>query len=102
MAEKKGDAPADLHPQAKVFVAKITDYQTVFQTEHGQRVLWDLISAHHVMGPTMPKNGDVNAMLIREGERNVVLRIFSLLKMDAAKVQKLIRESDNYVQNVHA
>lgn len=98
MAEKEDQAPG-LHPAAKKFVAKVSDYQTVFTSEQGQRVLWDMFSNHHMMSSTF--NKDPMTMAMHEGERNVILRILSLTKMDAAKVQKLIRESDKHAESIH-
>jgi hypothetical protein len=81
---------------ARRFLAKIEDYQRTFKGPHGERVLLDMIAAHFIMQP-LPVNP--NERDRAEGERNVVLRILSKLKVDPAKVQKLIQEADTYVSD---
>jgi hypothetical protein len=87
---------AEEKSSARRQIAKAVDYQNTFRSEHGKRVLNDLVSQHFVMGSTF--NGDVQTMAFQEGQRQVVLRILTVLKLDAEKVQNLIRESDEYVR----
>lgn len=75
-------------------IARAQDYQRLFSSDFGKRVLYDMMSVHYVMKP-LPT--DPNERDRAEGERNVLLRIFSILKVDSAKVQKLIQEADDYV-----
>ena len=75
--------------------AKIVDYKKVFSSEQGKRVLYDLMIEHKVMGPTYIK-GDAIEMAFLEGQRNVLLRIFSILKMNPDKLKETIQEADNY------
>ena len=84
---------------ARRFLAKVEDYQRTFKGPHGERVLLDLIATHFIMHP-LPK--DPNERDRAEGERNVVLRILSKLKVDPSKVQKLIQEADSYVSDQSA
>jgi hypothetical protein len=65
-------------------------YQTVFNTPEGQKVLWDMMSNHHMIGSTFSK--DTHEMALKEGERNVVLRIMQILKIDVASLAKRIEE----------
>jgi hypothetical protein len=58
-------------------------YQQTFGTVHGRTVLFDMLKTHSMISSTF--NTDVNRMLIKEGERNVVLRILALLKTDPDK-----------------
>ncbi len=76
-------------------VGKVQDYQHVFNTEQGKRVLYDMMNSHFVIGP-LPR--DVNDLLRAEGERNVVLRILAKLKFSTEKVHKLIEESDSHAK----
>lgn len=57
------------------------DYQQLFGSEVGQRVLHDLMRHCHVMRPTFQANSE-RLSAFREGERNVVLRILSLINHD--------------------
>lgn len=79
--------------------AKPKDYKKTFGTESGKRVLYDLIDSHFVMRPTFVPN-DPYATARNEGERNVVLRIITMLNTDPEKIKQLIEESNNYVQTM--
>lgn len=65
-------------------------YQAIFSTADGQKVLWDLMSNHHVIGSTFSK--DTHEMALKEGERNVVLRILQILKIDVQALAKRIED----------
>ena len=73
-------------------VARVKDYKITFGSVHGQRVLNDLIQTCHVLGPCFVK-GDVHEAILREGERNSVLRILAILKVDPMKLQEKIKEA---------
>lgn len=76
-------------------VSKVKLYQSVFSGPEGRKVLLDLMSTHGMMNSTF--SGDVNAMLIKEGERNVVLRILTMLKQDINQLQERI---NSYVSEI--
>jgi hypothetical protein len=78
---------------AKKSVARIQKYQRVFSGPEGQEVLDDLIRTHHVMSTTF--DGDPTKTIFREGERNVVLRILGILKMDSKILQERIKSHEN-------
>jgi hypothetical protein len=65
-------------------------YKKVFSGPDGEAVLMDMMKAHHCLGTTF--DGDVNKMLVREGERNAVLRLLSILKTDVQKFRERIDE----------
>jgi hypothetical protein len=69
-------------------VDRIVDYRAVFNTEDGKRVLYDLIKQHNVLQSTFSKDPYEHAF--KEGERNTVLRILTLLKIDPIQLDKLI------------
>lgn len=79
-------------------IARIRRYQSVFGNKEGQMVLTDLIKAHHVLQPTYVR-GDTHESAFKEGERNVVLRIFSMMKIDPNKlkeeIDRLVKENEN-------
>lgn len=52
-------------------------YNTFRQTSSGRNVLTDMMKAHHVFSSTFEP--DALATAFREGERNVVLRILTIL-----------------------
>jgi hypothetical protein len=75
----------------------ISMYKSVFGSENGQRVLWDLMK---VSGYTS-NNFDENPQQLayNEGLRSMVIRIVNLVEMDTQQISKLTkkyREADNY------
>ena len=77
----------------------LLDYQKTFESEHGKKVLWDLMKAHHILSPTFAGGTDVHSVFLREGERNVVLRILTKLKKDPRDFLDFIEgriEEDEY------
>ena len=77
----------------------VIDYKTVFNSEAGQRVLYDLMKNNYMLSPTYTSN--INEMALREGSRNSVLRIMSILKIDVNKmnefIQKGLEREDEYI-----
>lgn len=66
-------------------------YRSFFETPQGILILNDMMKKYGVLHTTF--RGDVNEMLVREGERNVVLRILSILKIDINKLRERIEEN---------
>lgn len=75
--------------QAKKTASRISAYQSLFNSKEGQIVLEDMMEAHHFKTSTF--DGDQTKTIFREGERNVVLRILTLLKMDIKSINERIR-----------
>jgi hypothetical protein len=80
-------------------VDRVRTYRTVFNSEDGKKVLHDLMRTHHVIGGLPAK--DPYEMYRAEGERNVVLRILSLLNIDPIQFEKHLKdtlqsEADNF------
>lgn len=71
-------------------------YQAVFNSPNGTKVLLDLMQVHHMMSSTF--NDNINQTLIREGERNAVLRILSILKIDVAGLLERIGQYEKNVE----
>jgi hypothetical protein len=71
-------------------ITRALNYQAVFKTSDGQKVLWDLMKNHHMISPTFSK--DTHEMALKEGERNVVLRIMQILKINVDSLAKKIEE----------
>ena len=92
MSEKK-ELPTTRRLAKKRF-ARLKSYQDFFNSPVGKQVLYDLISNHWVMNSTFCK--DPIEMALKEGERNVVLRILTILKTKPEKITKLLEEADEY------
>jgi hypothetical protein len=72
----------------------ISQYQAVFTSPEGKAVLKDLISVNFVLDSTFA-GGDTNLAHLREGQRNVVLRILTILKIDPAKFLEQSNERES-------
>lgn len=72
----------------------LSAYQNIFKSPDGELVLKDLMRTHGILSNIF--KGDVNNMLISEGERNVVLRILSILKIDMNAIyERIDRETES-------
>lgn len=71
-------------------VEGIESYQKVFRGVDGEKVLFDLMEKHYVLNSTIAPGVDPNLVLVREGERNVVLRILALLKVNPRQLRERI------------
>jgi hypothetical protein len=69
-------------------VNRAVSYQATFTSVEGEKVLLDLMKNHHMMGSTFCKDPYDSAF--REGERAVVLRILSILKINVEELAKKI------------
>lgn len=76
--------------QAEKSLARLAAYRDVFESPQGKIVLNDMFSNHAILSSTF--NGDVNQMLLKEGERNVVLRILKILKTDVEKFKERMED----------
>jgi len=85
-------------PKKKASVKKLditSDYKTVFSSEAGKRVLWDIIRNNYVLDSTFCVNSE-HETILREGHRNSALRIMSILQTDEKKLLEQIEEGFNY------
>ena len=71
-----------------------SDYKTVFDSEAGKRVLWDILRNSYVLGSVYCDNPHETAL--REGQRNSALRILSILQTDEKKLLEQIEEGLAY------
>jgi hypothetical protein len=82
--------------------AQMQDYKRVFSSEQGKRVLSDLIANHFVMNTTFAKhhNDPKDVMAFREGQRQVVMRILTILQYEPLDVVSAIKESNDHVRKI--
>jgi len=74
-------------------VKKVTIYHDVFKHNNsGKKVLEDMIRVHHVINSSF--SDDPCKTAFKEGERNVVLRILSILEMNPNEFLKLVEEAN--------
>lgn len=69
---------------------RVIAYQAFFQTKDGQVVLRDLEKHFHAYGHTVGK--DANETFIKVGERNVILYIWSVLKVSGKDIEEMLKE----------
>lgn len=75
----------------------LEDYRTVFSSAAGSRVLNDLMRTHRIMDSTFCK--DPMEMALREGERNAVLRILAILKINPNTIRERIENDEKIRAN---
>ena len=75
-------------------VAKISDYKNTFNSQQGRRVLADMLAENKCLSTSFVKE-DPYLTAFNEGQRNVVLRILTILQVDTTQLLKLIEETDN-------
>jgi hypothetical protein len=85
-------------PRKKASTKKLditSDYKTVFSSEAGKRVLWDIMRNSFMLDTTFTVSGEHETVL-REGHRNSALRILSILQTDEKKLLEQIEEGLEY------
>lgn len=75
----------------------ISKYQKVFGSSDGKDVLKDLINANFVLDSTFAQN-DPYLTALREGQRNVVLRILTILKINPNKFLEEVAKEASHVE----
>jgi hypothetical protein len=76
--------------RAKRVLATISDYQVVFKSEHGRRVLWDLMKHSGMLSPSTI-SGDPYATHYNDGMRSISLYILQKLNADANQLEQIIK-----------
>lgn len=94
MSEQEQKTQEQLRSERKF--AQLADYKKTFGSEQGKRVLYDLMNSHFIMGPTNPRGSDPYEMAFNEGQRYVLLRIMTMLKVSPERMNQLIEESNNH------
>lgn len=74
----------------KRYLGSIEDYKIVFESEHGKRVLYDLMQKHNVLKSTFSENP--HEMAYKEGQRKVILDILSTIKFDVKALENEMKE----------
>lgn len=80
--------------QAKKQVTRVRDYRQVFSSQAGRRVLQDLMASCGMLQTSFTKS-DPHETAFKEGQRNAVLRILTIMKVDPDALDKHIEEYEN-------
>lgn len=75
-------------------LARANDYRKTFSTLHGKRVLFDLMKTGHLLGSSFSK--DPYQTAFNEGERAIVGKILTHLKMEPEQLERLFEESEKH------
>lgn len=78
-------------------LSNLKDYQRTFNSEHGQRVLYDMMNEHYFMRSSFDPNP--YEMAFREGQKNVILRVMTILKLDLVKIKEKIEGAEQHAKN---
>jgi len=70
----------------------IADYKKVFESPEGERVLFDLMKKGHFMHTSF--QGDINDCVFREGERNIINYILTVMKQDPVAIKAMIANNE--------
>lgn len=70
-------------------LANVLDYKRTFETDHGRRVLWDLMKETGMNSSNFVPS-DPYSTAYNEGGRATVLHILSKINTNFAKLEKLI------------
>lgn len=73
-------------------VDRVIDYKEIFGSVAGKKVLYDMMKAGNMLQSSFDK--DPHEMAFNEGQRNMVLRILTLLKTDPMELRKFIQERE--------
>lgn len=71
----------------------IIAYKEAFATDHGKKVLLDLMNSFHIFDSTMADTPEETAF--KEGERSVVLRILKTINIDPEQLDKIVSEGQS-------
>lgn len=72
-------------------IARVHDFQATFETEHGKRVLKQLMKNTGFLHTNFVNN-DPYGTAYNEGARSIVLHILNMLKIDVNKLEKQLSE----------
>ncbi len=79
--------------EARKSLVRIADYQQLFNSPIGKKVLHDLMKVHGFM--RISHSEDSHDTAFREGERSVVVRILNILKMDLNQIEERIKSNED-------
>ena len=68
-------------------------YKAVFNHGEGKKVLHDLLTYCHILEPAITSNP--NDILVKEGRRDVALKILKMISVDTIKFEKIVKEISN-------
>lgn len=79
-------------------VRLVEKYAHVFGSVDGMEVLHDLMENHWVLKSTAINAKSSRDVVMREGERNVILRILTLLKVDPRQLRERIEAHEKSLE----
>lgn len=71
----------------------VKDYQYVFNTDQGKRVLWHLMSSSGMLSCSVKPEEKPELVYFREGQRNLMLLILDKIGTDVEKLKKIMEDA---------
>jgi hypothetical protein len=68
----------------------IKSYKRLFESEDGQVVLYDMMQAGHMLAHN--HSSDPYTSAFKEGERNAILRVLTILETDIHKLREQMKQ----------
>jgi len=81
--------------KAKRSLASMHQYQKVFGTHEGKKVLWDLMKSGGILQSSRVP-GDPYGTAFNEGARSIVLGILNKVKTNPEKLEKILESGGDY------
>lgn len=83
-------------------LALVEDYQLVFDSPAGKKVLWDLMNRSGLLNSSYLTGMTPMDLSFREGQRTVILHILGQLNMDMKELENQIKERTEYERHKRA
>ena len=81
----------------QIYVQKVRDYQTVFGSDKGKRILWDLMRTCGFASDGFDK--DPYQMAYNSGAKSMITRILNVLEMEESSLNEMIKENRKADEN---
>jgi hypothetical protein len=83
---------------AQKAVERTENYKQAFTTVQGKAVLLDLLNEHYMLKTVYQGQEDSIGIAFRDGQRQVLLRILSIMQLDIGEIYMLLKEGDDSVR----
>ena len=91
MAKKLSDTTKNVAEKA---LARAESYKRAFTSKEGKLVLLDLMKEHYMLTTVFQGREEALGIAFRDGQRNVILRILTIMGLDTAEIYMLLKEGE--------
>lgn len=71
------------------------DYGLTFNTEHGEKVVNDLVRHSGMLSPLLPTGDATSALWFREGQKSIVCRVLEFKGIKEKDIEYIIKGANN-------